>query len=604
MSAFCHSVVMIAGDSGDGIQLIGQQLTYAHAQFGHVVQTIAEFPAEIRAPVGTIHGVSGFRLAFSSRNLAIVPFELNYAVVFNPAAYLSLGARCTANTIVIFDEERWNKKDYRKAGCTDNPLDSHQGLSIPIALTSLTCAACPMLTPVQAKKNRNILALGLMLWLHDLSIEPALEWLSQNFSKNLEHADCLIACLKAGYYLGETLELPVRKPSIPVALRPMGRYAQITGDRSLVLGMLSASEKYQRPVILSGYPITPASEILQIAHQWADCGLEVVQAEDEIAAAGIALGASYGGALGVTCTSGPGLDLKAEMMGLAVMAELPMVIINVQRCGPSTGLPTKTEQSDLLAALYGRHGSCPVPVLAQSSPADGQHIMERAFEWAISAMTPVIVLSDGFLTQGSAALFLDNLLTAEELSTTIEHSVPEKPRGPFERDSKGVRPWIVPGTPHQAHCNGGLEKDYDHGGISYDGANHERMIQVRRDKVETLASPMAEPQYRPLVQRYLWIGYGSTSGGLEEYHYQNPSQDSTYIILRDIYPLPSNFWDLCQQYQYVITVELSDGQLARYLRGFAKHAHILSYSQTNASALDLVLVKQWFQTLTQEDSPL
>ncbi len=595
MNDLTDSVVMIAGDSGDGIQFLGHQLTYAHARFGHVVQTIAEFPAEIRAPAGTVHGVSGFRLAFSSRDLHVVPPYLDYAVVFNPAAYVAIAHLCSSQTTILFDTDKWTEKDWRKAGCTTDPLLTHTGPCLPVALTALTLESCSDLPVMRARKNRNICALGLILWIHDLECEPTITWIDAQFSHDFAQRDAMVSGLKAGFYLGETLELSsILRRSLPAVLKPSGSYAQVSGYQSLVLGMLAAAQKYQKKCILSGYPITPASELLHIASNWADCGISVVQAEDEIAAAGIALGASYAGALGITCTSGPGLDLKSEMIGLAVMAELPLVIIDVQRCGPSTGIPTKTEQGDLLTALYGRHGNTRVPVLAQSRPEDGQAIIEQAFEWAISAMTPVIVLSDALLVQGTAPMRIN------PLDGQGPHLVNEEFTSPFSRNAQGVRPWTIPGMPGGAHCNGGLEKNWETGEISYEGSNHERMTAIREEKIVQLARTLPPFSSHPKKKTYLWIGFGSVTGALEEFHYHHPDCDSSYIALREIDPLPSNFWQVAREYNYILSVELADRQLARYLRSFSQHSQILSYTQTNGAALDSERLEKWFHTIQKE----
>jgi 2-oxoglutarate ferredoxin oxidoreductase subunit alpha len=587
MEKSSHSVIMIAGDSGDGIQLSGQQLTYAHARFGHMVQNISDFPAEIRAPAGTIHGVSAFRMVFGNKPIGAVPFYLDYAVVLNPAAYLVLQSRCTSSTIIFFDQDQWSEKDWRKAGLASNPLDGHRGKIMGVPFQSLTIKTCAPMIAMKAKKNRNILALGLILWVHDLPLEPTLEWLQQRFGAQLELLPALQNCLKAGYHLGETLELGQERKSIASCVVAQGIYAQMSGHQSLVLGMVAAAQSYKRPVILSGYPITPASEILHIAQRWSDCGIEVLQAEDEISAAGIALGAAYAGALGVTCTSGPGLDLKAEMIGLAAMAEFPIVIIDVQRSGPSTGMPTKTEQTDLLAALYGRHGECRVPILAQSRPDDGQAIIQRAFEWAIAAMTPVIVLSDAILALGSLPVRLQTVNSMESFENRPDLQA-------FDRLPNGARPWVAAGTEGKAYCIGGLEKDRITGEISYEADNHEQMVHLRRQKIEHLSSPMQMPLYEPKSKRYLWICYGGASGSVQDYHDIYHDAESTYIVLRDIYPLPSNFWTICREYSILIVAEMADAQLASYLKSYALHPNIISYTQINGQSLDIVRMHDWF----------
>jgi 2-oxoglutarate ferredoxin oxidoreductase subunit alpha len=593
------SVVMIAGDSGDGVQLSGHQLTYAHAHFGHIVQTATDFPAEIRAPAGTRHGVSGFQLCFSARPMKTVGEFIDCVIAFNPAAYAVVLPKCKPETLIIYDEDKWTEKDLLKAGYTQNPLLDDRRKQLALPLTKITIEACSELsaTHTQAKKNRNMTALGLVLWLHGLPVEPAQQWLINRFSGKGKNVQAALACLQAGYNLGDTLELSLWRQTLPKATLKSGHYAQITGNQAFALGCVQAAERWQQPVYLAGYPITPASDILHYAHSWQDCHVHVVQAEDEIAAAGIALGASYAGALAVTCTSGPGFDLKSEMIGLAVMSELPLVIINVQRAGPSTGMPTKTEQTDLLTALYGRHGECPVPVLAPCSPGDCLDILTLAFRWAIQAMTPVIILSDATLAQASCQFPLD--LEPIQPEVLPQPKAVQEPLMPYSRNHDGARPWIIPGTEHGAHRIGGLEKQHLTGDISYDAHNHEMMIGLRQAKIEHLSLEIPEP--RPLLKKkFLLISYGCTCGPIEELLFQQNWDDVSHILLRTLYPLPKNFWIMLSQYEVVITVELAQEQLARYLRSHARHHNIVSYSQTNGYNINSHQLLTWLLALKQE----
>ena len=587
-----YSIVMIAGDSGDGIQVSGHQLTYSHAHFGHVVQTATDFPAEIRAPAGTRHGVSGFQLCFSSRNVKSVGEKLNYLIAFNPAAYAVCRHKCTPDTLIIYDQDKWTDKDLAKAGYAKNPLEDQSIKQLALPLTSLTIEACSAVvqTLTQAKKNRNMTALGVILWLHHLELEPAESWIKNRFRKKPDAIEAAISSLRAGYYLGETLELARWQSFVPKAPMKSGRYAQITGNQAFALGCVKAAEKWLNPVYVIGYPITPASDILHYAHAWNDCHVHVVQAEDEIAAAGMALGASYAGSLAVTCTSGPGFDLKSEMIGLAVMAELPLVVIDVQRAGPSTGMPTKTEQGDLQAALYGRHGECPVPVLAPSDPSDCMDTLMTAFEWAMKAMTPVIILSDASLAQASCQFKIEyDSIKHEKLPHAV---ITEEGILPYQRNADGARPWIVPGTIGGAHRLGGLEKQHRTGDISYDGSNHELMIELRQKKIEKLAIHLDTSSYQ-LNKKFLFVTYGSPSGPLAELIHSQEWNDTEHLIIKTIYPLPVNFWEILSHYETVIIVELSSGQLARYLRSYAKHPKVVSYTQMTGLNLETQSLVAW-----------
>ncbi len=606
---FIYSVTLVAGNSGDGIQALGHQLSYAHARYGHIVQTLADFPAEIRAPAGTIEGVSGFSLAFSSsEQLLIVPQKVDIAIVFNPAAYRSIAERCSQETLIIFDSQKWTEKDLKKARYSQDPLQDRQGMTIGLSLSHFSQNELEHLpetvSSLAAMKNKNMTALGLTLWLHELPLDPTLDMLHHQFSKKLQESAFLelLACVKAGYYLGETLEIgPVwKRKSIPIMIKtqkahhqtvPMNTvYSQITGHQSLVLGMLKACEFFRKPLLLSGYPITPASDLLHLAHKWESPSLCVFQAEDEISAAGVALGAAYAGSLALTCTSGPGFDLKAEMMGLGVMAEVPFVIINIQRGGPSTGLPTKVEQSDILAALWGRHGDCPIPVLAHNSAAQGIDLVKKAFSWAIEAMTPVIILSDALV-----ALNAEKVALMKSDDSFVSESLVHD-EYPWNRSANAARPWTLPGYGAEPFCLGGLEKDRDSGKISYDSVNHEIMTQLRREKILSLAI-CAQPPTEPLEKRYLWIGFGASAACIGHFHHENQYSDSTYWIIEDLFPLPKNFWEIAQSYKYIIVAELSDGQFVKYLRSYGNNIPILSYSQLGGQSLDLNKMQFWFEQI-------
>lgn len=562
-----HSLVMIAGDSGDGIQLAGQQLSYAHAQYGHIVQTMADFPAEIRAPAGTIYGVSGFQLCFSATARGITGGACDYLVVFNPAAYKVTQRYVSAETWVIYDSDKWSEKDWVKAGFDKDPLDGRSH-TVSLPLTQLTLNASPDIPPAAAKRNRNLAALGLILWLHDLPLEPAQQWLQQRFSQKEGRLDSMLKAQQAGYFLGETLEWPGPRIKIDKAQQEPGRYIQVTGNQALVLGMAAAADLWDKTAVLCGYPITPASDLLHSAAQWQkQAALRCLQAEDEIAAAGMALGVSYGGNIGICCTSGPGMDLKTEMIGLATMAELPLVIIDVQRAGPSTGMPTKAEQSDLLMALFGRHGSCPVPVLAQSRPDQGVAIMVQAVDWAQKAKTPVIVLSDALMASATAALRF------EPLDVEKRESLYQSP---------------VPGG--RMHTLTGLETTLDGGEISYDPVNHERKVAWRREKILKLAEVIPTPKSAQI----LFISYGSTSMAIKDFLLARQSWPVAHLDLQMLYPLPSNFWDILAQYEAVVALDLSDQQLALYLRSYGQRT-IYGYGQIHGHQFLSAPFESWLK---------
>lgn len=581
-SSYHHSLIMIAGDSGDGIQLAGQQLSYAHAQYGHIVQTMADFPAEIRAPAGTVHGVSGFQLCFSSTERGITGGTCDYLIVFNPAAFKVTQRYISQDTWVIFDSDKWSEKDLMKAGFDHNPLDGRpHTLSLP--LTQIAVNSSPELPPAAAKRNRNLVALGLILWIHDLPLEPAQAWLEQRFASKESRLEAMCRAQQAGYFLGETLEWPAPRIRIEKAQQQPGRYIQVTGNQALVLGMAAAADLWDKSAVLCGYPITPASDLLHSAAQWQHlAAVHCLQAEDEIAAAGMALGASYGGAIGLCCTSGPGMDLKAETLGLAVMAELPLVVIDVQRAGPSTGMPTKAEQSDLLMALFGRHGSCPVPVLAQKRPEHGVEVMLQAIDWAQRARTPVIVLSDALMASATAALRY----------TPLE--------GPKKQQNSS---YIPPGKNVPMRTLTGLETTPDGAEISYDPANHALQVARRRQKVERLAQEMIPPQKAAV----LFISYGSTSMAIKELLLARPHWSVAHLDLVDLYPLPLNFWEILREYEVIVALDLSEGQFAQYLRSYGQGV-VQGYGQVHGHQFladpfeSWLRAQSWFELLVGEQA--
>src|SRR4051812_18632521 len=486
--------IRFCGDSGDGMQLAGTQFTDTSALVGNDISTLPDFPAEIRAPAGTLAGVSGFQIHFSSNDIFTPGDDVHALVAMNPAALRTNLRSVVSGGIVIVNEDAFMPKDLTKAGYAANPLEDaslSQYRLIKVPINKLTAAAAKD-TGLGAKdidRCKNMFALGLVYWLYGRPVEPTVDYIKSKFGKKpaVEQANTL--ALKAGYAFGETTELFNEQYHVPKARLAPGRYRKITGNEAVAIGMVAASKLANKELVYCSYPITPASDILHNLSTFKNYGVVTFQAEDEIAAIGAAIGASFGGALGCTGTSGPGLALKAEAIGLAVMTELPLVIVDVQRGGPSTGLPTKTEQADLLQAMYGRNGECPVPIIAPCSPADCFNATIEAFTIATKYMTPVLLLSDGYLANGSEPWKLPDFEKLPKI--LITH--PTAANGtngstgsflPYKRDENLVRPWALPGTPGLEHRIGGIEKQDVTGNVSYDPANHEHMVKTRQAKID------------------------------------------------------------------------------------------------------------------------
>lgn len=566
-------VIRFAGDSGDGMQLVGGQLSNASATLGNDVHTFPDFPAEIRAPAGTLPGVSGFQLSFSSKDIHTSGDQLNVLVALNPAGLKTNLADLEEGGLLLVNSDSFSEKDLKKANYKTNPLLTGEldGYRLfKLEMTSLTLNAVKEcgLTHSQASKCKNMFALGITSWLYTRPLEPIIAWLEKKFSAREDLLKANIAALKAGYNYALTTELFTERYVVNKAKLLPGTYRQITGNEALTLGCVAACMKSQQPFVLSGYPITPASAILQSLSKYESLGISIFQAEDEIAAMAATVGAAYGGALAMTTTSGPGFDLKAEALGLAVMTELPMVVVNVQRAGPSTGMPTKTEQADLLSAMYGRHGECPVPILAPRSPGDCFHIVLEAFRIAINYMTPVIILSDGYLATGAEPWRLPELNELPELKPTFRTD--KNNYFPYARDEKTLaRDWVVPGTPGLEHRIGGLEKEMTTGNISYDPRNHQAMVNTRAEKIARIAETIApaeifgEKQGDVLV--ISWGGtYGSVISAVELL--QQEGHKISSVHLRHLFPFPKNLNNILKSFKKVIVAELNTGQLCRLLR--------------------------------------
>ncbi|MGO9902067.1 MAG: 2-oxoacid:acceptor oxidoreductase subunit alpha [Solirubrobacteraceae bacterium] len=572
-------IIRFAGDSGDGMQLVGSRFTDATAMFGNDVATMPDFPAEIRAPAGTVAGVSAFQIHFASRDI-LTPGELpNVLVAMNPAALKANVAELDRGATIIVNEDAFSKRNLEKAGYDSNPLgDGSLGEfrvhRIPMtSLTSRAVEAVEGASTRDAAKAKNLFALGLLSWLYSRPTEITERWIKDKFARKPVIAKANLAAFNAGWSFGETTEMLDHQYKVaPATDVPPGTYRNITGTTALTLGLLAASARSRMPLVLASYPITPASEILhELSRRAGGGGVSTIQAEDEIAAAGMALGASFGGRLGVTATSGPGMDLKAEMIGLAMMLELPLVVIDVQRAGPSTGLPTKPEQSDLLLALYGRHGESPVPVVAPSTPGGCFASAFEAVSIAVRYRTPVILLSDGYLANSSEPWRIPPLSDLPAIDPDFaKASTNGEQFAPYARDERLVRPWAIPGTPGRQHRIGGLEKSDGSGNISYDGANHERMTELRAAKVAGIARDLpplevdADPGANLLV-----LGWGSTEGGIRAgvRRVRRAGQKVAVAHLRHLNPLPSNTGDVLRSFDQVVVAEMNGGQLAQVLRG-------------------------------------
>lgn len=575
-------VIRFAGDSGDGMQLTGDRFTQESALLGNDLATLPNFPAEIRAPQGTIPGVSSFQLHFASRDILTPGDRPDVLVAMNPAALKANVGDLRAGATVIVDTHDFSDRNLQKAGYESNPLvdGSLEELNLhAVDMTGITVEAVKGLglSRKDAGRSRNMFALGMLSWMYGRPTEPTIAFLERRFAKLPQVRDANVTAFKAGWNFGETTEAFASRYEIKAATLPSGRYRNIKGNTALAYGLVAAGRRAGLDVFLGAYPITPASDILHELSTHKAFGVTTFQAEDEIAAAGAAVGASYAGALGVTATSGPGVALKAETIGLAVMLEVPLVVINVQRGGPSTGLPTKTEQSDLLMAMYGRNGESPIPVVAPRSPSDSFDAAIEAARIAVTYRTPVMLLSDGYVANGSEPWRVPDL---EELpvinpafATQPNHTKADGTHEfwPYLRDEDTLaRPWAVPGTPELEHRIGGLEKGDGHGNISYDPANHDLMVRTRAAKVERVADtiPRIDVDDPSGNARLLALGWGSTYGaiGAGVRRVRDRGLDVAQAHLRHLNPFPTNLGEVLRSYDRVIVPELNLGQLVRLIR--------------------------------------
>jgi 2-oxoglutarate ferredoxin oxidoreductase subunit alpha len=566
--------IRFAGDSGDGMQLTGTQFTNTTAIVGNDISTLPDFPAEIRAPAGSLPGVSGFQLNFSNHDIRTPGDEPNVLVAMNPAALKVNLDDLEPGGILITNTDAFNENNLKKAGYAQNPLEDgtlsgYRLFKLPI--TTLNRAALRDEVKLPSKeidRSKNFWALGLMYWLYDRPLDPTQRWIEAKFKRNPEVAKANQTALKAGFAYAEAAEIFTTHYRVRKAAIAPGKYRNITGNEATALGFVAASVLAKRPLFYASYPITPASDILHELSTRKNFGVKTFQAEDEIAAVCAAIGASFAGQLGLTGTSGPGLALKSEAIGLAVMTELPIVVIDVQRGGPSTGLPTKTEQADLLQAMFGRNGECPVAIVAAATPGDCFHMAIEAFRIATTHMLPVIYLTDGYLGTGAEPWRVPGM---EELPR-FEVNFAKDANGfyPYNRDPETLaRPWAIPGTPGLEHRIGGIEKQDITGNVSYDPENHMHMVKIRAEKVARIADDIPELEiFGESEGRLLVIGWGSTYGAItsavEEMQARGKSVSSVHI--RHLNPFPRNLGEILGRFDRVLVPELNMGQLAMLLR--------------------------------------
>ncbi|MGA9749453.1 MAG: 2-oxoacid:acceptor oxidoreductase subunit alpha [Nocardioides sp.] len=625
-------IIRFAGDSGDGMQLTGDRFTQETATFGNDLSTLPNFPAEIRAPQGTLPGVSSFQVHFADHDILTPGDSPDVLVAMNPAALrANLGDIKNGATIIV-DSHDFTPRNLTKAGYSDNPLedDSPGGLLseydvAPVDLTGMTVEAVKEfgLSRKDAARAKNMFALGLLSWMYGRPTESTIAFLERRFAKAPDIRDANVTAFKAGWFFGETTESFVVQYEIKPAPMRTGTYRNITGNLALAYGLIAGSTQSGLPLFLGSYPITPASDVLHELSKHKRFGVTTFQAEDEIAGIGAALGAAFAGSLGVTTTSGPGIALKSETIGLAVMMELPLLVVDVQRGGPSTGLPTKTEQADLLQAMFGRNGEAPVPIIAPQSPADCFDAAVEATRIAVTYRTPVMLLSDGYLANGSepwSIPHVDDLpsinpafATEHNHVTTNAKTGEEKPDfWPYLRDPETLaRPWAIPGTPELEHRIGGLEKGDGHGNISYEAANHDLMVRTRAAKVERIAATIP-----PLAvddpsgdARVLVLGWGSTYGpiGAAVRQVRDAGMHVAQAHLRHLNPFPSDLGDVLKRYDAVMVPEMNLGQLslllrARYLVDVHGYNHVRGLP-LRAAELSEAITELIEATLTGADVP-
>ena len=573
-------VVRFAGDSGDGMQLTGGQFTLSTALAGNDLATFPDFPAEIRAPQGTLFGVSAFQINFGSSDITTAGDQPDVLIAMNPAALKTNVKDLKPGGLIIADTGEFTDRNLAKAKYESNPLEDGslsrwQVVAFDISQRTLDSVKPFGLGNKEALRCKNMWTLGLALWMFDRDRQAIIDWLRVKFARAPELADANIAALNAGHSYGETAEisgtgLGMRQLSVPAAPQPEGLYRTITGADAIAYGLVAGAQLAGLKMFYGGYPITPASAVLHTLSRLKEFGITTFQAEDEIAAITSAIGASYAGSLGVTCSAGPGIALKGEAMGLAIMTELPLVIVNVQRGGPSTGLPTKTEQSDLYQAVYGRNGDAPLPVIAACSPADAFECAIEACRIATQYMTPVMLLSDGYIGNAAEPWKVPDVASLEPFPVEFLTAAQEGGLQPYARNERLARPWIKPGTPGLTHRIGGIEKQLNTGHINYEAANHQAMTEIRRDKVQAVADSIPDQTVSQgqAGGKLAVVGWGSTFGPIHQAvrRARNKGLDVSHIHIRHIWPLPKNLGDLLKSFEKVLVPEMNTGQLKTVLR--------------------------------------
>ena len=567
-------VIRLAGDSGDGMQLTGSEFTKTAALAGNDVATFPDFPAEIRAPAGTLAGVSGFQLQFSSEEIFTPGDQPDILVAMNPAAFRKNIGDVKRGGMVIANVSAFTKANLKKVGYESSPLedevltDRYRIIEVDMGGAVTRALEGMELSTKEIARTKNFWALGLLYWMYNKDLEKQVTWIEQKFAKKPLYSEANVKALKAGYAFGDTTELIGESYKVEKAHMEPGTYRNITGNVALVQGLVAAGLKAEIPLVLGSYPITPASDILHNLSKYRHMGVTTFQAEDEIAAIGVAIGASYAGALGICSTSGPGLALKGEALGFAHILELPLLLINVQRGGPSTGLPTKTEQSDLLQCLYGRNGEAPVPVLAASSPADCFDTAIEAARTAIKYMTPVIIVSDGYIANGAEPWRIPDPESIPAIPVTYRTDA--EGYQVYKRDEKtGARAWVKPGTPGLEHRVGGLEKDFLTGEVSYDPENHERMIHARAEKIMNIQTDIAPVEVCGEDSGdVLVVGWGGTYGALRQAVLSEQAEGTSvsHLHIRWVHPFPSNLEEVLNKFKKIVVCELNSGQLCGLLR--------------------------------------
>jgi 2-oxoglutarate/2-oxoacid ferredoxin oxidoreductase subunit alpha len=570
-------VIRFSGDSGDGMQLTGMQFTDTAALLGNDLSTFPDYPSEIRAPMGTVAGVSGFQVHFGSTEIYTPGDQYDVLVAMNAAALKVDLPRLKPGGIIIANTQGFDSKNLKLANYPDglNPLDNGHLANYIVHKVDVTkhtkeCLVDSGLGMKEVERSKNMFVLGLLLWVFDKPLDHTEKFIKEKFAKNPGVADANLKALQAGWNYGENTEIFTTQFKVAPAKLPAGNYRNITGNHATAIGLLAAAEKAGLPLFLGSYPITPATDVLHELAKYRNNGVKTFQAEDEIAGICSAIGASYAGNLAVTTTSGPGMALKTEALGLATMLEIPLVVVNVQRGGPSTGLPTKTEQADLLMAMHGRHGEAPLPILAATSPSDCFDTVFEACKIAVEHMTPVIFLSDGYIANGSEPWRFPSEEELQNISTHFLEEINGETLLPYKRNELLVRPWIKPGTKGLEHRIGGLEKQNETGNVSYDPVNHETMIGLRAAKVKKIEDsiPLAILDGGTDKAKLLVLGWGSTYGSIKTAVKEllNEGYDVAHVHLRHVNPFPKNLGELLHSYEQILIPEMNCGQLLQLIR--------------------------------------